>query len=123
MGQNAVDGPEPEQDEDGEGLARRQLDSAFQEAADEVERASEEANAAIQPDDDRHVPNAWLRRAGWAKHFAGQDRNWLSTLVRTPDRREKALAKVCFAVETVVWKAQQASRPEVVGLAVINYIN
>ena len=64
-----------------------------------------------------------MNRAGWAKHLAGLDREWLTHLVRRPERWEKALKRVCMAVEMVIWKAQKSSRTDVIGLAAMNYIN
>jgi hypothetical protein len=71
----------------------------------------------------RFEANPWLNRVGWAKHLAGLDREWLAETVRKPEKPERALDKVCWAVETVIWKAQQASRASVVGFAAMNYIN
>jgi hypothetical protein len=47
----------------------------------------------------------------------------LIKMVQNLGRREKRLAKLCIAMEVVIWKAQRASRPEVVGWAAVNYIN
>ena len=110
-------------EEEEEGLIKRQLAATFETVTEELEKADKEANSAVQPDDNRHVPNAWLNRTGWAKHFAGLDREWLLELNRRSKRREKALAKICWAVEMVIWKAQQASCAKVVGFPAMNYVN
>jgi hypothetical protein len=87
---------------------------------DEVDK---KANAWIEPDHDRHVTHAWLNRTRWARHLGGLDREWLFELIQKPRRNEKALSKLCWAVQTVIWKAQQASRPSVVGFPAMNYVN
>jgi len=52
---------------------QQQVEAAFQIATAEVEKADKETESAVQPDDNRYVTNAWLNRAGWAKHLAGLD--------------------------------------------------
>ena len=77
----------------------------------------------IDADDNRHVPHRWLNRTGWARHLAGIDRSWLLSQTHPPKKGEKALAKVCWMVELVIWKAQRISTPQVVGYPAMNYIN
>ncbi|KAF2008292.1 hypothetical protein BU24DRAFT_314023, partial [Aaosphaeria arxii CBS 175.79] len=77
----------------------------------------------IEADNDRFEFHRWLNRAQWAVHLEGFDRAWLVSLTRRPERREKALDKVCWAAQMVIWKAQQASQASVVGMPAMNYIN
>lgn len=51
------------------------------------------------------------------------DYKWLVGLTYKLKRHEKALAKVCWAIEAVIWKAQQALYAKVVSNPAINYIN
>lgn len=83
-------------------LIQQQITLAFQNATTEVENVDREAESAVQPDNNRYVPNAWLNRAGWAKHLAGLDREWLGCLVRRPERWEKGLKRMCAAVKMVI---------------------
>ena len=110
-------------EEEEEGLIKRQFAATFETVTEELEKADKEANSAVQPDNNRHMPNAWLNRTGWAKHFAGLDGEWLLELNRRSKGREKALSKICWAVEMVIWKAQQASCAKVVGFPAMNYVN
>lgn len=64
-----------------------------------------------------------VNRTQWAVHLDGFDREGLTSLTRKPQRHEKALGKVCWAVLMVVWRAQQESEAGVVGMAVMNYID
>ncbi|KAF2841770.1 hypothetical protein M501DRAFT_928798, partial [Patellaria atrata CBS 101060] len=89
----------------------------------QLEKAEEDAYSIVEPDSDRFIPNTWLDRSGWAKHFAGFDRTWLRSLVQRPGRHESALTKLCWAVESVIYKAQRSSTAEVMGLPSMNYIN
>ena len=100
---------------------RRLLISSVAKAKQDREETAR--HAIVEPDTNRFIPTAWLTRAGWARHLAGLDRDWLASLMSPPALHEKALAKVCFGVEKVVWLAQQASNPHKVGLAALNYIN
>jgi hypothetical protein len=88
----------------------------------DLDAADKKANAKIQADLNRKVPNAWLSRSRWAKHLKELDRNWLSEQLCKPDGEEKALATVCWAVECVIYDAKQASCVEVVGLPAMNCI-
>jgi len=117
--QERVDGD----DDNDESIVKRQLEAAFQETTTALDQADKDAHARIEPDDDRHVTHAWLNRAGWARHLAGLDREWLLELVQKPRKEERALTRVCWAVEMVIWKAQQASCTSVVGFPAMNYIN
>jgi hypothetical protein len=88
-----------------------------------LDEVNKKANARIEPDHNRYVTHAWLNWTGWARHLGGLDREWLLELIQKPRRNEKALSKVCWAVQIVIWKAQQASRLSVVGFPAMNYIN
>ena len=50
-------------------LIKQQLVAIFHTATVELEKADKKANSAIQPDNNRHVPNMWLSKTDWAKHF------------------------------------------------------
>jgi len=102
---------------------QRAVAASLTQATADMEEAERKKRAQIEADTDRFEFSAWLDRAGWAKHLDGLSRAWLLTLVRKPEPREKALNKVCWAVRMVIWKAQQASRVNVVGMAAMNYIN
>ena len=108
---------------DEEEKTKRAMNQLFAETTSALETVDKETFAKIHPDDDRHVFHRWLNRAGWARHLRGLDRRWLLTLGHKPKKREKALAQVCWAVEMVIWKAQQASCTEVVGFPAMNYIS
>lgn len=101
---------------DDEGELQRAIATSFTQSTMAIERAQQDAHAQVEPDDNRYLWHDWLRRTQWARHLAGFDRLWLLRQVQRPDEGEKALAKVCWAVEMVVWKAQRASSPDVVGL-------
>lgn len=111
--------------EEGEGdsAVRRAVVMSMDEATASIKAAEEKSQAQVAADSNRYEFNAWLNRAGWARHLKGLDRKWLGTLLCKPERHEKGLRRVCWAVEMVIWKAQQASRPQVVGMAAMNYIN
>lgn len=96
---------------------------SLSQATERFDAAEQKKQAKIQADQDRFQYSAWLNGAGWAKHLKGLDRQWVSTLTRKPARGERGLDQVCWAVEMVIWKAQQASRPDVVGMNAMNYIN
>lgn len=102
---------------------RQRLETTFGETTAMLAEADREAHARIEPDTNRFIPHAWLNRTGWARHLAGLNRDWLLEQIQRPKKSEKALAKVCWAVETVIWKAQQVSTPQVVGFPAMNYIN
>ena len=44
-------------------------------------------------------------------------------MIRNLERREKRLARLCIAIEVVIWKAQRALRLDIVSWAAVNYIN
>ena len=99
-----------------------------------VERAFAGADAAIstlqgqestpiQADRNPFVPNAWLKRVGWAKHLAGFDREWLIGLRDTPARGERRLQRVCEAVEVLFYHAQRTCKAAVPGDEAMFYIN
>ncbi|KAF2176498.1 hypothetical protein K469DRAFT_813099 [Zopfia rhizophila CBS 207.26] len=94
-------------------LFERSLEMVFTQATEALERANRKAIDEIRADTNRFEVHKWLNRVGWARHLKGLDRG----------KKEKALDKVCFAAETVMWKAQQASRSSVVRIAAMNYIN
>ena len=101
---------------------QRALETSFAQSTAAIERAQQDAHAQIQSDDNRFVWHQWLQRTRWARHLAGFDRAWLLQQLRRPGEGERALGKVCWTVETIVWKAQQASSPEVVGLPAMTFI-
>jgi superfamily II DNA helicase RecQ len=105
-----------------EGDLQQALETVFTQSAMAIEKAHQDAHAQIEPDDNRYVWHQWLQRARWARHLAGFDRMWLQKQLHRPNERERALAKVCWAVEMVIWKAQQASSPEAVGLPAMTFI-
>lgn len=87
---------------------------------------------AIEADSNRYVANAWLKRTGWAKHLAGLDREQLVALLQPPNREEKigeedkieeGLMEACQATQRLIKKAHQCCRPEIVGLASLEYVN
>ena len=80
-----------------------------------LDEVDSRVNAWIEPDENWYVTYAWLNRTGWARHLANLDCEWLLELIQKPRRNEKALSEVCWAVRMVMWKAQEASRPSVVG--------
>lgn len=102
---------------------KRRLEAAFRETTTALDKADKDANARIEPDSNRYVTHAWLNRTGWARHLGCLDRGWLLGLIQKPKSNEKALARVCWAVEMVIWRAQQASCARVVGFPAMNYIN
>ena len=120
---NPQEGRAEGNDDNEGGPIKRSLEAAFGEAATALDKADKDAYARIEPDNNRYVTHAWLKRTGWAQHLGCLDRVWLMGLIRKPKRNEKALAQVCWAVEMVIWKAQKASCAKVVGLAAMNYIN
>ena len=85
--------------------------------------ATATVQAQIQSDDDRFEFQAWLNRAGWAQHLKRFDRGWLHSLCESPSPQEEALSRIEAAVLMVIWKAQQVSRPSVVGRPAMHYIN
>lgn len=105
-----------------EGNMQRALEISFAESTMAIEKADQDAHAQIQSDDNRFVWHQWLQRTRWARHLAGFDRTWLQQQLHRPSEREWVLSKVCWAVEMVIWKAQQASSPEVVGLPATTFI-
>ncbi|KAF2187536.1 hypothetical protein K469DRAFT_725097 [Zopfia rhizophila CBS 207.26] len=108
--------------EDQEGRLRL-LEMVFTQATEALERANRKAIDEIRADTNRFEVHKWLNRVGWARHLKGLDRRWLTKLTHAPRKKEKALDKVCFTAETVMWKAQQASKSSVVRIAAMNYIN
>jgi superfamily II DNA helicase RecQ len=105
-----------------EGELQRAIEMAFTQSTMAIELARQEAHAQIEPDDNRYLWHDWLRRTQWARHLARLDRPWLLQQVQRPAESEEALAKVCWAVEMVIWKAQRASSPDVVGLPATTFI-
>ena len=91
--------------------------------ADRRDAGRKEQQSLVEADEDRFAFSAWLDRAGWAKHLKGLSREWLLSLTEKPAPYEKALDSICYAVRLVIWKAQQASRADVVGFAAMNYVN
>jgi superfamily II DNA or RNA helicase len=98
------------------------LESAFAQSTAAIAQWQQEAHAQIRTDDNRFVWHQWLQRTRWARHLAGFDRTWLQQQLCRPSRGEWALTKLCWAVEMVIWKAQQASSPEVVGLPAMTFV-
>ncbi|KAK4171534.1 hypothetical protein QBC36DRAFT_199118, partial [Triangularia setosa] len=107
-------------------------------------KENERKAAAIIGEQSRFSANMWIRRTGWPRHLRGFDREWLAAIAQprgpeNPEERTRgngegegegkpaasddALARVLLAVERVIWRAQQASRVDVVGSAAINYIS
>lgn len=100
----------------------RNLTQTIERCRDDEQDAQRQEQELVQADNNRFEFNQWLHRTGWAKHLAGLQRSWLLHTLRKPDDREPALRKVCWALDVVIWKAQQASKPDVVGWAAANYI-
>jgi hypothetical protein len=92
-----------------------QLSQALQEA--------DAKTAAVQDNESRWSYTPWLNRAGWSRHLKGLDRSWLLDMAQTPTSEERALRNVCWAVEMVIWKAQQASHSTVVGMPAMILVN
>ncbi|KAF2835757.1 hypothetical protein M501DRAFT_1019740 [Patellaria atrata CBS 101060] len=101
----------------------QQLEEMFANISSQLKKAEENLYSTVEPDENRFIPNAWLDRTGWAKHLSAFNRAWLRSLVQRPRRNERALAKLSWAVETVIYKAQKSSTTKVMGLASMNYIN
>ena len=55
-------------------MIKWQLVVTFETVTEELEKVDKEVNLVVQLDDNRHMPNAWLNRTGWAKYFVGLDR-------------------------------------------------
>jgi len=79
---------------------------------EEVEEAKK--RRLIEADGNRYVPNAWLKRTGWATHLAGLDREQLVTLLQLPDQDEQlgeedvineGLFEACQATQRTIKKA------------------
>ncbi|KAK4653972.1 hypothetical protein QC762_0060730 [Podospora pseudocomata] len=125
----------------------KQILAQFNELANTVKDNDQKA-AAVIGEQSRFSANMWVRRTGWPRHLQGFDREWLAGTAqpRDPEEREernprntedkgkdkgkdegaateKALARVLLAVERVIWRAQRASRVEIVGSTAINYIS
>ncbi|KAL6162840.1 hypothetical protein ACJQWK_10444 [Exserohilum turcicum] len=84
-----------------------------------VEVAGEEGDA----DDNRYDFKRWLNRIGWARHLKPLKREWLLHMAKKPAHNERALSDVRWAVEMVIWRAQQVSHSSVVGMTAVMYIN
>lgn len=124
--------------------------SIFRSTQARLKEEDEKAQAVVEPDTNRYVPQTWLRRTGWARHLAQFDRGWLAEMAELPavdddkdsdsdsdgdsdsdsdsgsadsTSRNEELARVCDAVQTVVWKAQKVSQPAIVGFAACCYVN
>lgn len=102
--------------------------------------------AALIGEQTRFSANMWIRRSGWPRHLRKFDRAWLVETTRAPSEQvqdnssddddgepdedetasgtasETALARTLLAVSRVIWRAQRASRVEVVGSAAMNYV-
>jgi superfamily II DNA helicase RecQ len=105
-----------------EGDLQRALEASFGQSTTALQKAQKDAHALVEGDSNRHLWNTWLRRTQWARHLTGFNRSWLLRQAQRPDNKEGALRRVCWAVEMVIWKAQQASSPEVVGLPAMTFI-
>ena len=107
--------------------AERNLTNAIvlsmRQVEDRDNAARKQQQSLVEADDDRFAFSAWLNRAGWAKHLRGLSREWLLSMTQKPAPHEKALHSICWAVQLVIWMAQQASKADVVGLAAMNYVN
>ncbi|KAI1158796.1 hypothetical protein F5B18DRAFT_639645 [Nemania serpens] len=82
--------------------------------------------AAAIEDQVESSSDTWVRRTRWPGHLRGFSRPWLISRLQMPevdndevDTDEKQLAYVLLAIERVIWHAQYACRPEVVGAAVL----
>jgi hypothetical protein len=99
----------------GNSLARaikRQREEVVEEARKEKEQEK------IDGDGSRLLTNKWIRKAGWARHLAGIEREWLLKMTALPDKKkedDQELVRACGAVEDVVFAAQAASCADVVG--------
>ncbi|KAK4182084.1 hypothetical protein QBC35DRAFT_468354, partial [Podospora australis] len=114
----------------------------------ETVKENDRSAAAVIGEQSRFSANMWVRRTDWPRHLRGFDREWLAGMAQTPDPEkreernygeeedkgkdkgkderaasEEALARVLLAAELVIWRAQRASRVEIVGSAAINYIS
>jgi superfamily II DNA/RNA helicase len=101
---------------------QRALEASFLQSTKRLQKAQQDAYARIESDNNRYLWHDWLQRTQWARHLARFDRPWLLQQVQRPAESETALAKVCWAVEMVIWKAQRASSPDVVGLPATTFI-
>ncbi|KAH5708161.1 hypothetical protein HBI18_241080 [Parastagonospora nodorum] len=97
--------------------------AAFSQAVTDARAKQRAQNAAIEADTDRYEFQAWLNRAGWARHLQGLQRDWLLEMIQKPTGKEHALSTVCWAAEMVLWHAQRASTSSVVGMSAMMYIN
>jgi hypothetical protein len=80
--------------------AKREFETAWATVGEEKKKR------AVDGDQNRYEPNAWLNRAGWARHLSGIEREWLVSLARPPDgEKETGLARACAAVERLIFKA------------------
>ncbi|PVH90093.1 hypothetical protein DM02DRAFT_607707, partial [Periconia macrospinosa] len=121
----AVSQPQPDTHaiDRGDGDIQRAIVVSLSQATVDVEAREKEKQDHIEADQDRYLFHAWLDRAGWAKHLQGFHRGWLLTTIQKPGPEEKALGRVCWALRMVIYQAQQSSRPGVVGMAAMTYIN
>ncbi|KAH5737485.1 hypothetical protein HBI18_067960 [Parastagonospora nodorum] len=97
--------------------------AALSQAVTDARARQRAQNAAIEADTDRYEFQAWLNRAGWARHLQGLQRDWLLEMIQKPTPKERALSIVCWAAKMVLWHAQQASTSSVVGMPAMMYIN
>jgi superfamily II DNA helicase RecQ len=105
-----------------EGHMQRALEASFADGTTALQKAQQDAHAQVGADSNRYIWHEWLRRARWARHLANFNRSWLLRQARQPGEDERTLRRVCWALERVIWKAQRASSPEVVGLPAVTFI-
>ena len=93
----------------------------------------------VEADDHRYETNAWLDRAGWAKHLTPYAESELPKLIATPQREgsdaaaheeeaedapsEAELWRACQATMRMLRKAQKACHPEAAGYHALEYVN
>jgi hypothetical protein len=130
----------------GQAEPARQVLQQFEALSKAIQDGDRKAEALVG-EQSRFSANKWIRRTGWARHLHGFDREWLAATTRKPDAEggredekddsggdgdedeggraagEEALARVLLAVGRVIWRAQRASRVEVVGSAAMNFVD
>jgi superfamily II DNA helicase RecQ len=119
----STEGTQHPADEEGDDdNVERALEASFRQGAAALQQAQRAAHVRVEADSNRYVWHGWLQRTQWARHLARFDRRWLLQQVQQPGEQERALGRVCWAVERVIWKAQRASSPDVVGLPAATFI-
>ncbi|KZZ99751.1 tlh3 [Beauveria brongniartii RCEF 3172] len=102
-----------------EGAAESSTHVALRLARQRAEALAKPALGLIDTYNEREGPNSWLRRTGWAEHFAGHTQQWLLTLQRPLEAQEHLAIAVAEQTREIIVKAEEITARANINIATL----